>query len=589
MKSSELEAFERLQRMGAIPGEELFSPDKSGKGYYTKLLKEESAKVELPDNIDAKGSRSLSFEDCWHALEKHVADVAALEWPCMKGIAAIASRASELGLRLTQRNCEQLLEAAQRKARPAAEPVGPGESFAVAETPWAVDQICRNGLNLLVGQAGAGKSRFSAALIAAWLRGDRTWLNHSLPCSLPVEQRHALIVGTDQPLEDWALTLEPVGLAERLEGGLVRIHPRLTLHPLETGTALDSDGLAIIRRWVDAHPGGVVLIDSLAACLPPGIDEDKPAAARPIHALQDAIAGGWGILTHHARKGAGRDGNRGVGAGRGSSAIDGAVSRVLVLSLIHRVENGTLVPLESDPRRELLSTKRGGQTVHLVVRSDATGHWSNEGSAAELKQQERRERARDGLSEAQDAVCSLLEEARTELTTRQVVEGLHGDGSYDPRGPAAATIRKQLTALQRLGLASQRRVGVDALWRATAPTPNTVSPVSSLELYSNGSHGSQAAAQGISPAHTSAHMGSQGDCEPCEPSPEHCEPCEPCEPACEPPCEPVKPTAPQLVSHVSRPPLLTPVESRQVGLPIAVSPATDDPGDDPHWPPREAC
>ena len=57
------------------------------------------------------------------------------------------------------------------------------------------------------------------------------------------------------------------------------------------------------------------------------------------------------------------------------------------------MENGVLVPQESDDRRELLSTKRGGKTLHLVVKSDASGFWSNEGDAEALKQQERQERA----------------------------------------------------------------------------------------------------------------------------------------------------------------------------------------------------
>jgi len=197
--------------------------------------------------------------------------------------------------------------------------------------------------------------------------------------------RHALIIGTDQTLEDWHLTLGPVGLTQKLDATTVRTHDRLTLYGLESGVQLDADGLNVIRRWVDAHPGGMVLIDSLSACLPPGTDEDKSTAARPVHQLQEVLGDAWAILTHHNRKGAGKEGNLGVGAGRGSGAIDAAVSRVVGLGLIYRMENGQMVAQESDPRRELLSTKRGGKTEHLIVSSDGNGFWDLHGSAEALK------------------------------------------------------------------------------------------------------------------------------------------------------------------------------------------------------------
>jgi DNA-binding transcriptional ArsR family regulator len=213
-----------------------------------------------------------------------------------------------------------------------------------------------------------------------------------------------------------------------------------------------------------------VLIDSLAACLPPGVDEDKAGAARPVHQLQEAIAGGWGILTHHARKGAGKEGNIGVGAGRGSSAIDGAVSRVVGLSLIYRMQNGVMVPQEADPRRELMSTKRGGATLNLIVRSDASGYWSNEGDAAELKRQERHEQAISSLSESHCGVLAVLEDAAGELTTRQVAEAM-GE-VFDSSGSGATKLRRTLTRLETLGLIEARKVGVDRVFRARPNTPN---------------------------------------------------------------------------------------------------------------------
>ena len=134
----------------------------------------------------------------------------------MKGIAAMSRKASELDIpRLGQRQIEQLLEQAQRRIRAKDEPVLGGGVFTIKATPWAVEGIFRHGLNLLTGQSGAGKSRLAAACMAAWLRGDQTWLQRKLQGDDP-RHRHALIIGTDQNLEDWHLTLGPVGLTTKL-------------------------------------------------------------------------------------------------------------------------------------------------------------------------------------------------------------------------------------------------------------------------------------------------------------------------------------------------------------------------------------
>lgn len=514
--SAELDAFRRLELLSiawprdpwALAPGEGFAPPLAKDGHYSARLKTALAAHPPEDEPAAKAAATkgqLTFEQRWQALEDHAAGIAAQPWPAMKATASLASRASELDLhRITARQLEQLLEDAQRRQRPTSAPIEPGGAFRIQPTPWAVAGLFRHGLNLLVGQPGAGKSRLAAACIAAWLRGDQTWLNLDLPCELPVEQRHALIVGTDQPLEDWSLTLAPVGLVQRLSPTEVQVHGRLTLHGLEAGTQLDVDGLALIRRWCDDHPGGVVLVDSLAACLPPGIDEDKPAAARPIHALQDALGSCWGLITHHSRKGAGRDGNIGVGAGRGSSAIDGAVSRVIGLGLIHKIENGVLQPQESDPRRELLSTKRGGKTLHLVIRSDGDGYWSNEGSAEDLKRQERAERQRANLTDAQTDALAVLEDASGWLTGRQVAEALLPAGEeYDGKGSHAANCRRVLKRLETIGLIESQRVGLDRAFRVAgqqdqpaAPNHSNASRVDEFDL--GGSNSSNVAAQGVS-------------------------------------------------------------------------------------------
>jgi len=372
-----------------------------------------------------------TFDQRWRALEAAADDLVGSSHNAVRLAAEMAEAASSLELsRLTRRDLESLLEAALRRRRPAADPIAPGGRFRVNPSLWVADGLVRHGLNLLVGQSGAGKTRLALALAAAWLNGHPSWLGFDLLGSRPTEERELLILGSDQTREDWSVAMLPLGLVSDLGDGERELHPRVTLIPLESGIVLDADGLSRVRRWCEEHPGGMVLADSLAQLLPPGVEEDKAAAARPVHALQEALGICWGLLLHHTRKAAGKEGNIGIGAGRGSGAIDAAVSRVLGLGLLHKMEHGQVlrvnpvgrrptslspdsqaVPQEADPRRELISTKRGGPTVHVVIASDSSGAWLNQGSAEDLKREERRQRAVANLTDLQRTAREALEEA----------------------------------------------------------------------------------------------------------------------------------------------------------------------------------
>ncbi len=457
-------------------------------------------------------AKTLTFEERWELLELHAGELAAGTWPAMKAIASLASKAGALDIhRMGQRQFEQLIEQAQRKIRAKSEPIPAGGKFTVSSRPFAVDGLFRHALNLLVGQSGAGKSRLMAACMAAWLRGDRTWLKRDLN-GIEAANRHALIIGPDQSLEDWHLTLAPVGLSwlADQDDQTVQIHDRLTLYGLETGVQLDADGLNIIRRWVDAHPGGMVLIDSLSACLPAGIDEDKSGAAAPIHKLQEALGDAWGVLTHHTRKSAGKEGNLGVGAGRGSGAIDAAVSRVIGLGLTYKMENGAMVAQESDPRRELLSTKRGGKTEHLIISSDANGVWDVHGDAEALKAQERIERTISSLTEPQSDALSAVESADSWITTRGIVEA-QGD-TYEAKGGKAASLRNVLKRLEVLGLIESKRVGNECSYRIkerqSYQQVSQCELVPTQELKVTSSLSSPTGITGESLAHSLAHQSS---------------------------------------------------------------------------------
>jgi hypothetical protein len=416
---------------------------------------------------------SAPFDAAWQAMEALADELAAGSAPYLKQQAAMRWHSSQHGLNLGTRGVEQLLEAAQRRRRPAATPPPMGGAFRVRSRPWAVQGLLRSGLNLLVGASGGGKSRFAAYIAAQWLYGSPSLLG--FPIHGPaVANRRVLILGTDQDREDWRQTLEPFGLLQAEEEGgewtTVRLHPRLELLPLEAGVRLDADGLGLIRSRADLYGSGLLVVaDSLAKLLPDGIDEDKAAAAGPVYALVEALGDGWALLLHHTRKAAGKEQNLGVGAGRGSGAIDAAASRVIGLGLIHRMEHGQMVADETSPERELLSTKRGGPTVHLIVRMDA-GNWSLVGDAGEQKRERQREQQRKNLTKDQARVLEVLDaKAGQFLTTRQVAEGMGIDWEADVKAgkPKAAALRKRLRRLADLGLVEPDRVANENTYRAT--------------------------------------------------------------------------------------------------------------------------
>jgi hypothetical protein len=453
-----------------LSGEELAGAAAKIEQAAAALLAKQAKALATTQEKQEKASAAkqpVSFEECWRELEKHADELARGDGSAIKQRSSLANKATDLGInRLTQSDLERLIYTAQRRSRPTAKPLINGASFTKKRQPFALEGLIRHGLNMLVSNAGVGKSRMCASLAAAWLKGLPTWLGRKLS-GPPVEEREVLIIGTDQGIEDWAVTLEPVGLCTSLDpfGGdddeEMVLDPRVTLHTLEVDTKLDADGLAIIRRWADDHPSCLIIIDSFAACLPPGIDEEKSSAAQPLYQLQEAIGTCWCIVAHHMRKAAGKEGSLGVGAGRGSSAIDGAVSRFLTLSPIYKMENGAMVAQESDPRRQLVSTKRGGATEHLIVDSS---DWSLQGSAEALKVEERRERAKGGLNDDQQACYDvLLEEPEKCHTTREVAEAIGIDWADEKK---SQNVRRWLNRLVALGLVDRFSSGREGTFKA---------------------------------------------------------------------------------------------------------------------------
>ena len=250
---------------------------------------------------------------------------------------------------------------------------------------------------------GAGKSKLLVALVRAHLHGQQTFLQRKL---LDGSKRHVLIVGTDQDRQQWASLLEEQGLAtvvststseEGIELKEWRLHPQLRLKTSGGGFKLNAEGLREVRNWAKAHPGGLLIIDSLSAVLPPGVQEKDETVGRLMRHIETARQGNPCIVTHHTKKDAAINGQVGVYSGSGHGSIDRAVSRFIGLAYETHVEAGKEKLHEDSPRRVLTSQKRGAANQRLIVEMGPHGSWDYIGTAAE--QRELRRQDQDGPAE----------------------------------------------------------------------------------------------------------------------------------------------------------------------------------------------
>lgn len=366
---------------------------------------------------------------------------------------AIKAVARSLEYNLTNQEITDLYEQLDSTIASYEPDVEPGQQFSAFSQSWLLDEIFLVGLNLLVGMPGAGKSRLLIALVAAFLNGQPTFLQRQL---LPGLDRHVLIVGTDQDRQQWGSLLAERALAEVLGKEMVNeqekinylLHPRIHLKTSGGGFRLDADGMRWIRSWNQQHPGGLVIIDSLSAVLPPGIKEADESAGRLMRQIEVARQGNACIVTHHTNKQSTINGELGVYSGSGSGSIDRAISRHIGLAYETHIEAGKEKLHTESPRRVITSQKRGAANQRLIVENGPFNTWDYISTAAEdreLKRQAQEGEASERLTGWKKAVYSVLESDPGHwLTTSQVAAALPSPYDSKPNAPqqARATLRK---------------------------------------------------------------------------------------------------------------------------------------------------
>jgi hypothetical protein len=386
---------------------------------------------------------------------------------------AIQSVARSLELKLSTADIADLYDQLDATLAAYEPDVEPGQEFSTFSQSWLLDEIFLVGLNLLVGMPGAGKSRLLVALAAAFLNSQATFLQRKL---LSGADRHVLIVGTDQDRQQWGALLAEQGLAEVTGTELVdgqekvtyRLHPRIHLKTSGGGFRLDADGMRWIRNWNQQHPGGLAIVDSLSAVLPPGVKEADESAGRLMRQVEVARQGNPCIVTHHTNKQSAMSGELGVYSGSGSGSIDRAISRHIGLAYETHIEAGKEKHHTESPRRVITSQKRGAANQRLIVENGPFNTWDYISTAAEdreLKRQDQEGDAAERLRGWKKALYEVLAAAAGEwLTTSQVCAALPHE--YASKSHPAVQARNNLRALADDGTIEEDRLAIgERRWR----------------------------------------------------------------------------------------------------------------------------
>lgn len=382
----------------------------------------------------------LTTKDRVALVQEKAAELLADGTPSTDRLVLLRACAYDLGLRVTDTELQRYVWKARRAARGALEAVAPGEVMDLAEEAWLCRDLLLLGcLNLLVGLPKAGKTSLIVAMVAAWARGESSYLGLELvgPCP-PV-----LLVGVDMPKADWGRMLKALGLMgpdNRFGAPIVGLFHKS--RPL----TLDMEGCERIAAYAAQYPGLLILLDSYAELTKGlGLAEKDADFAEPISDLMELVEplGATVVLLHHSGKGQATESVS--QASRGTTALPALSSQNI--NLMPAARGGEW---HKDPRRVLAAEGRGGAPLRLLVRHTGSG-WESLGSPAEVERAERLEAAEEKLNTRQGDVLQVVRDrwrrGDGRSTARQVQEVLQVKGA-DPR----TSLWRNLCQLERKGL-----------------------------------------------------------------------------------------------------------------------------------------
>ena len=332
-----------------------------------------------------------------------------------------------LKLKLNEKELQKLLWEARRINGERPLPLMGGCEILLPSTEWWLDQIIQAGvINLLVAMPKTGKTRFIIRIIKALLHGEEYFLEQRLSQRKP----SLLILGNDQTASEWAVLLRGNGLVDEKH---ILTEKITTIFSKESPEYIDDQGIARMARWAKNNPGGIILIDSLATCMPSsGVSENDPEFVQPLAVLQEKVAphGATIILIHHTSKTAS---SKGVVASRGTSALPALCSQILYL---RHDEEGCL----NDNGKQLILTteSRAAQSVELYLTMDKKGEWSAKSTETLQKERHHKKTLEKLNSRQQEAYEQLILSNTEGITAKGLSLIMDFDGGDEERKARAS-------------------------------------------------------------------------------------------------------------------------------------------------------
>ena len=417
MSDRQRDAFEQLVVRGDLTRDHNFQ-----EGYdYSTDLKQALREADKPIAATSKRKNSqpfLSTAEVLQAVERKALEIIRDKTiPTTQRLIHLRAYAGQHPHGLKDADLKRILWDARRSLCPSAAPVEQGQKLSRAEAPWLWEGVVIQGTtNLIVALPKVGKSRLVCQLIGALARSDSHFLGQRLSAPCPP----VLIVGTDQPEQDWAQCLEMAGLLTDDD----RMHP--CIHKLfHTGAPLhlDEEGIVTIAEICQSNTEMLVVVDSYAKCTASlGIPEADSLYAAPLMDLQEAIAPSNAtlIVIHHSNRAA--VGGRASMSSRGTTALPAAVSQTVSLAWANSGDSNPLA--RQDRRVKLVTEGRAGKPLELLVeQADSGREWILHGSGDQVALEDALQEIIDHLSDRQHE--ALLDMGRHWVSTGQGMDNVH--------------------------------------------------------------------------------------------------------------------------------------------------------------------
>lgn len=265
----------------------------------------------------------------------------------------------------------------------------------IPDIQWVIPQLIpANDATLLVGAPKVGKTRLAVVVVKAILEQQGC-----IGCAAGPGTPEVIFISDDQSRADSAAMFRKAGIME---------HERLLWSPT---FRMDEEQLDRLLTDIKAHPGAVVVIDSLrSTTTSTGVDENTQEMGTLVYDLKRAAieAGGTLMLIHHGSK----QGGIGQDALSGHNSIGGACNGVIHISYLVD-DKGR--PQKSSNERRVIREARTGQCFDNVVAVQDQGPWTFLGSfeSYEAKQEERDEESKErtklkNLNNSQSSLLAIL-------------------------------------------------------------------------------------------------------------------------------------------------------------------------------------